>query len=75
MVPNSSATGNFIENRLGLLFHSDSAHVRGILERMAPSTQAATNGVVIPALSNNDTNTNPTTRCMASRWPAPRASC
>lgn len=59
MVPNSSATGSFIENRLGLLFHSDSAHVRGILERTAPSTQAATNGVVIPALSNNDTNTNP----------------
>ncbi len=63
MTPNSTnaarASNNFIENRLGLLFHSDSAHVRGILERTSPGTQAFTNGVVIPALSNNDTNTNP----------------
>ena len=58
--PNPARTpANFIENRLGLLFHSDSAHVRGILVRNAPSTQAFTNGSVIPALSNNDTNTNP----------------
>ena len=58
--PNPARTpANFIENRLGLLFHSDSAHVRGILERTAPTTQAFTNGAVIPALSNNDTNTNP----------------
>jgi hypothetical protein len=59
MVPNASATGSFIESRLGLLFHSDSAHARGIIERTAPTTQAFTNGAVIPALSNNDTNTNP----------------
>jgi hypothetical protein len=58
--PNPARTpNNFIESRLGLLFHSDSAHVRGILERTAPTTQAFTNGAVIPALSNNDTNTNP----------------
>jgi len=58
--PNPTRTpNNFIESRLGLLFHSDSAHVRGILERTAPTTQAFTNGAVIPALSNNDTNTNP----------------
>ncbi len=59
MVPNSSATGSFIESRLGLLFHADSAHARGIIERTSPTTQAFTNGAVIPALSNNDTNTNP----------------
>jgi hypothetical protein len=59
MVPNAAATANNIEARLGLLFHADSAHARGIIERTAPSTQAFTNGVVIPALSNNDTNTNP----------------
>ena len=63
MTPNSpnagSATNNFVESRLGLLFHADSAHVRGILERTSPATQAFTNGAVIPALSNNDTNTNP----------------
>ena len=58
--PNPARTpANFIESRLGLLFHSDSAHVRGILERTSPTTQAFTNGAVIPALSNNDTNTNP----------------
>ena len=59
MVPNSAATGNNIESRLGLLFHADSAHARGIIERTAPTTQAFTSGAVIPALSNNDTNTNP----------------
>jgi hypothetical protein len=49
--PNPARTpNNFVESRLGLLFHSDSAHVRGILERTAPSTQAFTNGAVIPAL-------------------------
>jgi hypothetical protein len=59
MLPNASAAGSFIESRLGLLFHADSAHARGIIERTAPATQAFTNGAVIPALSNNDTNTNP----------------
>ena len=48
-----------IESRLGLLFHADSAHARGIIERTSVTTQAFTNGAVIPALSNNDTNTNP----------------
>ena len=48
-----------IETRLGLLFHADSAHARGIIERTTVTTQAFTNGAVIPALSNNDTNTNP----------------
>ena len=30
MVPNPSATGNFIDSTFGLRFHSDSAHLRGI---------------------------------------------
>jgi hypothetical protein len=63
MVPNApaagSATSSFIESRLGLLFHSDSAHVRGILERTSPTTQAFTNGAVIAAMSDNDTSNNP----------------
>jgi len=50
---------NQIETRLGLLFHADSAHARGIIQRTAPATQAFTNGAVIPALSNNDTDQNP----------------
>jgi len=63
MVPNApnaaSATNDFIERRLGLLFHLDSAFVRGILERVSITTAAAINGAVIPARSENDTGNNP----------------
>jgi hypothetical protein len=50
---------NFIESRLGLAFHSDSAFGRGILERVAPTTAAVINGAVIAARSENDTGNNP----------------
>ena len=60
MVPNPSATGNFIDSTLGLRFHSDSAHLRGIKTRAkSPAVFTGTNGAVIPALSQNDTNVNP----------------
>jgi hypothetical protein len=59
MVPNPSTTGNFIDASLGLRFHSDSAHLRGIKLRASAAAMAGTNGTVIPALSQNDTNTNP----------------
>ena len=63
MVPNApnpaSATNDFIESRLGLLFHLDSAFVRGILERVSVTTAASVNGAVIPARSENDTGNNP----------------
>jgi hypothetical protein len=59
MVPNSSATGNFIDASLGLRYHSDSAHLRGIKTRAKAATMANVNGTIIPALSQNDTNTNP----------------
>ncbi|HKX98708.1 MAG TPA: hypothetical protein VJL86_03280 [Steroidobacteraceae bacterium] len=63
MVPNApnpgSATNDFIENRLGLLFHLDSAFARGILERVSVTTAASVNGAVIPARSENDTGNNP----------------
>ncbi len=60
MVPNPSTTGNFIDSTFGLRFHSDSAHLRGIKTRVkSPSAMANTNGAIIPALSQNDTNTNP----------------
>ncbi len=63
MVPNApnpgSPTNDFIENRLGLLFHLDSAFSRGILERVSVTTAAAINGAVIPARSENDTGNNP----------------
>jgi hypothetical protein len=63
MVPNApnpgSPTNDFIENRLGLLFHLDSAFSRGILERVAVTTAANINGAVVPARSENDTGNNP----------------
>jgi hypothetical protein len=62
--PNATRVGaggpnNWIEDRLGLAFHSDSAFVRGILERTSPATQANVNGAVIAARSENDTGNNP----------------
>jgi len=54
-----SGTRDFINTDLGLAFHSDSAFLRGILERTAASTHAGINGAVIPARSDNDTGNNP----------------
>ncbi|MDE2220074.1 MAG: general secretion pathway protein GspF [Gammaproteobacteria bacterium] len=60
MTPNSSiGAGSFVDKQLGLAFHSDSAFLRGILERTAVTTRANINGTVIPALSQNDTGNNP----------------
>jgi hypothetical protein len=44
---------------LGLAFHSDSAFLRGILEKVSPATMANINGAIIPARSENDTGNNP----------------
>src|SRR5882672_10183093 len=60
MTPNSSiGAGSFIDRQLGLAFHSDSAFLRGILERTATTTRANVNGAIIAALSQNDTANNP----------------
>src|ERR1700682_1433133 len=59
MVPNPSTTGNFIDASFGLRYHSDSAHLRGMKIRASAKAMGGTNGTVIPALSQNDTNTNP----------------
>src|SRR3984885_15266401 len=59
MVPNPSTTGNFIDSSFGLRYHSDSAHLRGMKARASAKAMAGTNGTIIPALSQNDTNTNP----------------
>lgn len=56
---NGTVTRSFIDTQLGLAFHSDSAMLRGIIERVAPATAAATNGAVIAARSENDTGNNP----------------
>jgi hypothetical protein len=55
MVP---TTGSFIDTSAGLAFHSDSAILRGIKSRAAAALPNV-NGVVIPAMSQNDTGNNP----------------
>jgi hypothetical protein len=56
----SPTTGtSYTDTRLGLAFHSDSAFLRGILDRVSPATAAAVNGAVIAARSENDTGNNP----------------
>jgi len=62
MVPGlvNPATGtSFTDTRLGLAFHSDSAFLRGIMDRVSPATAASTNGAVVAARSENDTGNNP----------------
>lgn len=54
----NTGTNDFINTQLGLAFHSDSAFLRGILEK-APGALGNTNGAVIPARSDNDTGNNP----------------
>jgi hypothetical protein len=58
MLPNN-ATTNFINTEFGLAFHSDSAFLRGMLEKTSATTRANTNGCVIAARSENDTGNNP----------------
>ncbi|MFT5670481.1 MAG: hypothetical protein ACI9WH_001307, partial [Glaciecola sp.] len=50
---------DFINNELGLAFHSDSGFLRGIQARLNVTNRANVNGAVIPARSENDTGNNP----------------
>jgi hypothetical protein len=63
MAPNianpDTMQSDFINTDLGLAFHSDSAFLRGILEKVSPETAANINGAVIPSRSDNDTSNNP----------------
>ncbi len=54
-----SGTNDFIDQTLGLAFHSDSAFLRGMLSKISPATAANISGAVIPARSENDTGNNP----------------
>lgn len=54
-----TGTNDFINTDLGLAFHTDSAFLRGILEKVSPSTAANINGAIIPGRSENDTGNNP----------------
>jgi hypothetical protein len=63
MVPSitnpDTGLSDFINTDLGLAFHSDSAFLRGILEKTSAGTRSRINGAVIPARSDNDTGNNP----------------
>ncbi|MCO7225553.1 general secretion pathway protein GspF [Pleionea sp. CnH1-48] len=59
IVNTDTGTNDFVNTDLGLAFHSDSAFLRGMLEKISPETAARTNGAVIPARSDNDTGNNP----------------
>jgi len=63
MIPvavNPDSTDNsFINEEMGLAFHSGSAFLEGIKASASAETLALTNGVVIPARSDNDTGNNP----------------
>ncbi len=59
MVPSNSTSGTFIDQSFGLRYHSKSAQLAGMKARASAKTMAGTTGTVIPALSQNDTNTNP----------------
>ncbi len=54
----ASLSMDFTDDTLGLLFHSESAMLRGILEKTS-GMRGFVNGAVIPARSDNDTGNNP----------------
>ena len=56
MLPNNPS---FVNNEMGLAFHTDSGFLRGIQQSTSAGTRAATNGAIIAARSENDTGNNP----------------
>lgn len=54
-----TSEGDHTDISLGLAFHSDSAFLRGILEKTSLDCRARVNGFVIPSRSENDTGNNP----------------
>ena len=48
-----------VDRTFGIAMHPNSAMLRGMLDKTSAATQAGTNGVVIPARSENDTGNNP----------------
>ncbi len=59
MIPSASTAGSSVDASFGLRYHADSAHLRGMKTRTGALAMANTNGTVIPALSQNDSNINP----------------
>lgn len=60
MTPSGVPAGtSFFDDSMGLLFHFDSAMMRGIKNFASPTTLAKVNGMVVCARSDNDTGNNP----------------
>jgi len=59
IAPNTSNQGTVLDSSMGLLFQADSAFLRGMKTRISATTAANINGVVVPAISQNDTSNNP----------------
>ncbi|MEJ2529597.1 MAG: general secretion pathway protein GspF [Candidatus Thiodiazotropha sp.] len=55
----TTGLSDYINKELGLAFHSDSAFLRGILEKVSAGNRTNINGAIIPARSENDTANNP----------------
>ena len=54
----NGSDGDFTNSQLGLRFHSDSAMLKGILDKFTP-VAGQVDGAVIAARSDNDTSNNP----------------
>lgn len=54
-----TSNGDHTDTSLGLAFHSDSAFLRGMLEKTSVECRANVNGFVMPSRSDNDTGNNP----------------
>lgn len=55
----NGSDGDFTNSQLGLRFHSDSALLRGILDKFTSVAPGLVDGAVIAARSDNDTGNNP----------------
>ncbi len=56
MTPDRAGQTN---TELGIVFHADSAFLRGIISKTSQTTRDNTNGTIICARSDNDTDNNP----------------
>jgi hypothetical protein len=48
-----------VDRSFGIAMHPNSALLRGMMDKTTAATRAGTNGVIIPARSENDTGNNP----------------
>ncbi len=58
VTPTATSNGDYTDTTLGLAFHSNSAMLKGILEK-AITGRGNIDGAVLPARSENDTGNNP----------------